>query len=74
LGLAKGISFLHHDCSPAIIHGDIKSTNILLDEYYEAKIADFGIMKIVQELDLSFFAGTHGSMAPGMYKYSLILH
>ncbi|RWW29603.1 hypothetical protein GW17_00005864 [Ensete ventricosum] len=43
LGAAKAIMYLHHDCDPAIIHGDIKSANILLDEEYEAKIADFGI-------------------------------
>lgn len=46
LGAAKGVMYLHHDCSPAIIHRDIKSTNILLDEDYEAKIADFGIAKV----------------------------
>lgn len=64
VGAAQGIMYLHHDCSPAIIHRDIKSTNILLDEEYEAKIADFGIAKIVEESESSCFAGTHGYMAP----------
>ncbi|WOL03601.1 hypothetical protein Cni_G12321 [Canna indica] len=64
LGAAKGIMYLHHDCSPAIIHRDIKSTNILLDEEYEAKIADFGIAKFAEESQSSCFAGTHGYIAP----------
>ncbi|OVA05606.1 Protein kinase domain [Macleaya cordata] len=74
VGAAKGISYLHHDCSPAVIHRDIKSTNILLDEDYEPKIADFGIAKIAEEsskgLDSSCFAGTHGYIAPEL-AYSL---
>ncbi|VFQ71604.1 unnamed protein product [Cuscuta campestris] len=70
LGAAKGIAYLHHDCSPPVIHRDIKSTNILLDEAYEAKVSDFGVAR-TSELsqrgsDLSCFAGTHGYMAPEM--------
>ncbi|RAL38736.1 hypothetical protein DM860_002714 [Cuscuta australis] len=70
LGAAKGITYLHHHCSPPIIHRDIKSTNILLDEDYEAKVSDFGIAKIadVSSVGSEFtsFAGTHGYMAPEM--------
>jgi serine/threonine protein kinase len=72
-GAAKGIMYLHHDCTPAVIHRDIKSTNILLDEDYEAKIADFGIAKVAVDdsvSEFSCFAGTHGYLAPGEPSYS----
>lgn len=71
LGAAKGIAYLHHDCYPKIIHRDIKSTNILLDEDYEPKVADFGVAKVTQlssnESEHSCFAGTHGYIAPGKF-------
>ncbi|PON72546.1 GPCR kinase [Parasponia andersonii] len=66
LGAARGIAYLHHDCSPPIIHRDIKSTNILLNEDYEPKVADFGVAKIAahEGSDFSTLAGTHGYIAP----------
>lgn len=39
LGEAHGLAYLNHHCSPAIIHRDVKSTNILLNKFCEAKIA-----------------------------------
>ncbi|EMS68149.1 LRR receptor-like serine/threonine-protein kinase ERECTA [Triticum urartu] len=47
LGTAQGLAYLHHDCSPRIIHRDVKSKNILLDKDYVAHLADFGIAKSV---------------------------
>ncbi|KAK7311948.1 hypothetical protein RJT34_10440 [Clitoria ternatea] len=45
LGAAEGLAYLHHDCSPRIIHRDVKSCNILLDKDFEPHLTDFGIAK-----------------------------
>ncbi|XP_022751166.1 leucine-rich repeat receptor-like serine/threonine-protein kinase BAM1 [Durio zibethinus] len=71
---AKGLCYLHHDCSPLIVHRDVKSNNILLDSDFEAHVADFGLAKFLQDSGtsecMSAIAGSYGYIAPE-YAYTL---
>uniref|UniRef100_A0A0E0JXH1 non-specific serine/threonine protein kinase n=1 Tax=Oryza punctata TaxID=4537 RepID=A0A0E0JXH1_ORYPU len=65
---ARGLCYMHHDCSPPIVHRDVKSANILLDPNFRAKMADFGLARILLRAgdseSFSAIAGTFGYMAP----------
>ncbi|OAE19821.1 hypothetical protein AXG93_291s1020 [Marchantia polymorpha subsp. ruderalis] len=71
---AHGLCYLHHDCSPLIVHRDVKSNNILLDSNLEAHVADFGLAKLFQDSgkseSMSSIAGSYGYIAPE-YAYTL---
>ncbi|RZS02945.1 hypothetical protein BHM03_00033044 [Ensete ventricosum] len=70
IGAAKGLAWLHHSCNPRILHRNISSKCILLDEDYEPKISDFGLARLMNPVDthLSTFVngefGDLGYVAP----------
>lgn len=70
-GIARGLLYLHEECENQIIHCDIKPQNVLLDKNYTAKIADFGLSKLLmkdQTRTNTNFRGTMGYMAPEWLK------
>uniref|UniRef100_A0ACD5ZXP5 Uncharacterized protein n=1 Tax=Avena sativa TaxID=4498 RepID=A0ACD5ZXP5_AVESA len=82
LEAARGLCYLHHDCTPMIVHRDVKSNNILLGDNLEAHVADFGLAKFLRSGSgaaanaagasecMSAVAGSYGYIAPE-YAYTL---
>ena len=67
MGAARGLLYLHEQCDPKIIHGDVKAANILLDDYCEAIVGDFGLAKLLDHRDshvTTAVRGTVGHIAP----------
>ncbi|ESW18947.1 hypothetical protein PHAVU_006G084500 [Phaseolus vulgaris] len=75
LGTARGLAYLHEEFHVSIIHRDIKTANILLNDDLQPKIADFGLARLLPE-DLSHlctkFAGTLGYTAPEYAMHGLL--
>ncbi|XP_052307935.1 leucine-rich repeat receptor protein kinase HPCA1 isoform X1 [Populus trichocarpa] len=76
LGAARGLAYLHELVKPRIIHRDVKSANILLDESLNAKVADFGLSKPMDNSELILATtqvkGTRGYIDPE-YQETLLL-
>lgn len=73
LGAAEGLCYLHYGCRPQIIHRDIKSSNILLDDMLQAHVGDFGLAKLIDLPDsksMTAVAGSYGYIAPE-YAYTM---
>ncbi|KAF7833906.1 putative serine/threonine-protein kinase PBL7 [Senna tora] len=75
LEAAKGLEYLHEHVSPPVIHRDFKSSNILLDKKFHAKVSDFGLAKLGSDKAGGHVStrvlGTQGYVAP---EYALTGH
>jgi len=72
IGIARGLEYLHHSCNTRIVHFDIKPQNILLDQDFHPKIADFGLAKLCRtkesKLSMTGARGTVGFIAPEVHS------
>lgn len=75
LGVAHALDYMHHDCVPPLLHGDVKAMNVLLGPHFEPYLADFGLARHVsgggngddcsKQSQKPLLAGSYGYMAPG---------
>lgn len=67
LGTAKALAYLHEAIEPKVVHRDIKSSNILIDDEFNAKVSDFGLAKLLDSGESHITTrvmGTFGYVAP----------
>ncbi|XVF58331.1 hypothetical protein PTKIN_Ptkin07bG0057600 [Pterospermum kingtungense] len=68
-GVAQALDYLHNGCEKRVLHRDIKASNVLLDIYFNARLGDFGLARVIQLKENTHhstkeIAGTPGYMAP----------
>ncbi|XP_059646902.1 L-type lectin-domain containing receptor kinase VIII.1 [Cornus florida] len=67
MGVASALTYLHQECENQVIHRDVKSSNIMLDEGFNARLGDFGLARQIEHdksPDATVAAGTMGYLAP----------
>ncbi|KAL6133367.1 hypothetical protein ACLB2K_065604 [Fragaria x ananassa] len=67
LGVASALAYLHQECENQVIHRDVKTSNIMLDEGFNARLGDFGLARQIEHdksPDATVAAGTMGYLAP----------
>jgi len=80
LGAARGLSYLHEDSSPCVIHRDFKSSNILLEDDFTPKISDFGLAQTATDEESRHTSmrvvGTFGYKVffPSFFSYEDLAH
>lgn len=76
VGVAEGLEYLHHGCHRRIIHRDIKASNVLLTQDYEAQISDFGLAKWLPDKWAHHVVfpieGTFGYLSPEYFMHGIV--
>lgn len=77
LDVASGLEYIHNYTNPSFVHKDVKTSNILLDENFRAKVANFGMAKSAASADAGplltrHITGTQGYMAPEYLEHGLV--
>ncbi|PIN07358.1 Serine/threonine protein kinase [Handroanthus impetiginosus] len=73
--IAYALSYMHHDCTPPILHRDVSTNNILLNSKLEARLSDFGIARVLDpdSSNQTQIAGTRGYIAPEL-AYTMVVN
>jgi hypothetical protein len=75
-GAARGLAWLHHSCNPRVLHRNINSKSILLDDDYEPRISDFGLARLMDNTEThlsTFFNGDYGDVGYVAPEYTRTL-
>uniref|UniRef100_A0A0D9ZGQ2 Protein kinase domain-containing protein n=1 Tax=Oryza glumipatula TaxID=40148 RepID=A0A0D9ZGQ2_9ORYZ len=73
--IGSGLLYLHHECDPHILHRDIKPGNVLLDENFNAKLADFGLSRMANQDNATLLTtaiGSEGYLDPQCLKHGKV--